>query len=129
VIQLDVISGKSAGRSLVRQRLPVVVGRDTGVDLQLDEPGIWGRHLEVALGPDGTFVARPQSPGIAWVNGEPAAETRLRNGDLIELGPAKLRFSLSATRQVSFRAREFFTWTAVGLLCLAQVLVIYLLMP
>jgi len=49
----------------------------------------------------------------------------LRNGDLIEVGPLKIQFWLSETRQRSLRTREFFTWFALAALCAGQIVLIY----
>jgi hypothetical protein len=62
------------------------------------------------------------------VNAAAVQETVLRNGDVIEAGSLKLQFWLSETRQVGLRLRESLTWVAIGLVCLAQVALIYWLL-
>lgn len=71
------------------------------------------------------MILEVQDDALAAVNGESITRVILRNGDLITLGGVTIRFNLSPLRQASLAPREWFTWIGVGLLCLAQVAVIY----
>lgn len=127
MIQLQLINGKTAGTQYVARRFPVQLGRARDTHFPLDEPGVWDRHAEITLEPDNIFVVRATAQGRLAVNGEPAEEKSLRNGDVIELGSAQLRFSLSPTQHRSVRPREVLTWVAIGILCLLQIAIIYAL--
>lgn len=113
MLQLQILSGKSAGVFWDARRLPVRIGRATGNDLQLADDGVWNEHFTVALNPAEGFVLSVHSGAIVTVNQTPATTTRLRNGDLITAGSAQLRFRLSETRQRGLRAREWFVWALV----------------
>ena len=125
MIQLKILRGKTAGSHWVARRFPVQVGRASEADLTLEEDGVWDRHLEIALCPAEGFVLSVQTGALAFINSQPAQRTVLRNGDLIELGAAKIQFGLSPTRPRSLRFREALTWIAFALLCLGQVALIY----
>ena len=128
MVQLQVFSGKHAGTSTLARRFPFVVGRNSTADLCLEQEGIWDRHLEFHLQiPDG-FLLKAHPRALTNVNGQPVQEAFLRNGDLIEVGPLKIRFWLSETRQRGLRTREFLTWFALAALCAGQILLIYALL-
>jgi len=128
MVQLKVLSGKQTGTVALARRFPFVVGRNSTANLRLEEAGVWDRHLELNLQmPDGfTLKVHPQAR--ATVNDQPVQQAVLRNGDLIAIGPVRIRFGLSETRQKGLRPREFLTWLALGALCATQVALIYRLL-
>ena len=128
MIQLHVLSGQQAGRDIVVRRFPFLIGRGAEATLQLDEPGVWDRHLQIQFqrGAGFTFTAQPDA--LALINGERAGHGLLRNGDLLELGSARLRFWLARSPQKSLRWREVLTWTALFLLFAAQATLIHWLL-
>jgi len=69
-----------------------------------------------------------QPDALATVNGEPVHETVLRNGDCIEIGSVKLRFSLGETRQTGLCIRERLTWAALVAITAGQIALIYWLL-
>lgn len=127
MVQFNVLSGKKAGASWVPRHFPVRIGRAPGCDLQIEEPGVWDQHLRLDFIPADGFVLSTQPDTLATVNSHAVQETVLRNGDLIEAGSLKLQFWLSETRQTGLRLRETLTWLAVAAICLAQIVIIYLL--
>jgi len=128
VIHLKVLNGTAAGAECVARRFPFLVGRAPESHLRLEMEGVWDRHLEIRLQPSSGFVAATQSEAYVVVNGERVTSAVLRNGDLIELGAAQIRFSLSPTRPRGLRLREILTWVALVALCLGQVALIYRLL-
>jgi pSer/pThr/pTyr-binding forkhead associated (FHA) protein len=125
MIQISILSGKLAGAVVAARRFPFSVGRNNDASLRLEEDGVWDRHLELDLEmPDG-FRLRTNPGALTAVNGQPTEQTILRNGDVIEIGPVKIQFWLSRTRQADLRLREFLTWFALATLCAAQVAVVY----
>ena len=125
MVQLKVFSGNQAGASTLARRFPFVVGRSSTADLCLEQDGIWDRHLEFHLQiPDG-FLLKAHPRALTSVNGQQVQQAFLRNGDLIEVGPLKIQFWLSETRQHGLRTREFLTWFALAALCAGQILLIY----
>jgi pSer/pThr/pTyr-binding forkhead associated (FHA) protein len=103
----------------------VRIGRSATADLRIEENGVWDDHLELHFNPAQGFILRSRPEAAALVNGEPANETVLRNGDIIQIGSAKFCFWLSETRQRGLRAREWLTWVGIAAICLGQVALIY----
>lgn len=127
MIQLNVLSGKKAGSQAVVRRFPFRVGRAPGNHLQLDDDGVWDRHLALEVQKDGFSLAL--APGaMGSVNSEPFQNQALRNGDTITIGSAKLQFWLAAAQQRGLRTRELFVWTLLLLVTLGQIFLIYWLL-
>lgn len=128
MIQLDILSGRKAGASIVARRFPFQVGRSSDSGFALDDQGVWDRHLIFNLHRGSAVVLNVQANALATVNGAAVQTAPLKNGDLIELGAVKLRFSLSAASQRSQRWREVALWVGLGLIFAVQVAIIYLLL-
>jgi predicted component of type VI protein secretion system len=125
VIQLNILSGEKAGTVWVARRFPVRIGRSPAADLQLAEDGVWDQHLQLDFKPRDGFFLTTQPNALATLNGQPVQQSRLHNGDALEMGALKMRFWLSQTRQTGLRLREALTWAAIAALCLAQIALIY----
>ncbi len=125
MVQLKLFSEKHAGTATSARHFPFVVGRSRSADLCLEQDGIWDRHLEFHLQIPEGFLLKAHPRALTSVNGQPVHEAFLRNGDLIEVGPLKIQFWLSETRQRGLRAREFLTWFALAALCAGQMALIY----
>ena len=125
MIQFTSLSGKTAGAQWVARRFPILIGRAPPCLVCLDEDGVWDPHAEVDLVRKDGFTFAVLGEALALINGQPAPQAVLRNGDVIELGSAKLLFTLSPTRQRSLRLREALTWLALAALCLGQAALIY----
>ena len=113
MVQLHILSGKKAGSPGVARRFPFWIGRSSGSALGLDDAGVWDAHAEISV------------EASTLLNGDRIQQAILRNGDLIEIGSVKMRFSLSATQQSGLRVREVTTWIALAMICLGQVALIY----
>ena len=125
MIQLEIISGRTAGTRWATRRFPVRIGRNPDSDLQLEEDGVWTDHLLISLEHDG-FTLEPHSQAPVLVNGQPAvAHTILRNGDTLELGAVKMRFWLADTGQRGLKLREGLVWTILTAVCAGQIALIY----
>jgi len=70
-------------------------------------------------------VVAAQGEALVSVNGQPAQEAVLHNGDVIALGSVRIRFALSPTRHRSLRFRESLTWLGLAALCFGQATLIY----
>ncbi len=128
MVQLRILSGKKAGAVWVARRFPVRIGRAAAADVQLEENGVWDEHLLIGLEPGAGFRLRAQSGGLASVNGQAVEEVLLRNGDVIQIGSAKLQFWLAATRQWALPWREGLTWAMIVGVGLAQIGLLYWLL-
>ena len=128
MLQLSILSGKSAGTAWVARRFPVRVGRSPSADLRLEENGVWDEHLRLQFAPAEGFVLETAPNALATVNGQPLQRSVLRNGDLIKIGSVKMQFGLSETRQKGLRRREALTWAAIAAICFGQIGLIYWLL-
>ena len=125
MVHLRILTGKKAGTSIVTREFPFQIGRASDCDLCLQEPGVWDRHVEIRWkGADG-FELFAHKDALTTVQDAPATQTMLRNGDRIDLGSVKLIFGLSPTVQRGLRLRETALWIALGMLSLAQIVLIY----
>ena len=128
MIQFNILSGKRAGTARVARRFPFRIGRSAACDLAFDEEGVWDKHLELEFHAGEGIRLHSLSDALASVNGQRITQSVLRNGDLIEIGSLRLRFSLSPARPHGLRLREILTWLALVLVSLGQVGLIYWLL-
>jgi hypothetical protein len=129
MVQFKIVSGKMAGTERVARHFPFSIGRAASANLQLDDHGIWDRHLELLFEPATGFVLNTHPPALASINGQSFQQAVLRNGDAIEIGAIKIRFWLGETRQRSLRPREWLTWIAFALVLALQFFLIYQVIP
>jgi pSer/pThr/pTyr-binding forkhead associated (FHA) protein len=128
VIQLQILSGKLAGRDIVVRHFPLVVGRAASADVRLEDAGVWERHLQIAFKRGEGFEFSSQESALTLVNSDKVSGGLLRNGDLIEIGGVQLRFWLARSEQRSLRLREVLTWTSLFVLPGVQLALIYWLL-
>ncbi len=127
MFQLKILSGKKAGTVWMTRRFPVRIGRAAAVHLRLEEDGVWDEHLLIQCERAG-LVLKTQPGALASVNAQPTEEAVLRNGDLIQIGAAKLQFWLADTRQRALSWREALTWSLITGVCLSQIGLLYWLL-
>jgi pSer/pThr/pTyr-binding forkhead associated (FHA) protein len=125
MIQFNILSGKKAGAQSVARRFPFGVGRAAENELQLEDDGVWDRHLTLEFQKQEGFRLTTSANALATVNGEPVQDAILRNGDTITIGSAKLQFWLAAARQRGLRGRELFVWTLIVAVTAAQIVLVY----
>jgi predicted component of type VI protein secretion system len=114
--------GSGAPAAARVERYPFSVGRARTCDWALDAPGVWPDHFRLEHQPGEGLRLISGSEAITLVNGQRVRSARLRNGDVIGAGGLRLAFMLAPAAQRDFTLREALTWAAVGLLALAQVL-------
>lgn len=128
MIQLEVLSGRQAGLLQEARHFPFLVGRAPANALQLEDDGVWAEHFQLAVDPDRGFTLTARPGALVMVNESPAEAARLKNGDMITAGAARLRFRLSPTEQLGLRGRELLVWTLLLGVTLSQLgLVLWLL--
>src|SRR5947207_8968523 len=125
MVQFQILSGKQAGARWSARRFPVRIGRAAANDLCLEADGVWDRHAEVSLDPELGYLLTAQPTALLTVNHAPAQTVRLRNGDTIELGSARLQFWLDQVPQRGLRLREWIVWLVIAAICLGQVALVY----
>ena len=125
MIQLNILSGKSAGAQSVARRFPFRIGRTAENELQLEDDGVWDQHLALEFHPESGFNLATAADALAAVNGESVQNTILRNGDIITVGSVKIQFWLAAARQGSLLTREIFVWTLIATVTATELALIY----
>jgi len=76
---------------------PIVVGRDPMCDISEADPLLSRRHAEFSIDGTAIVVRDLGSRNGIYVNGAKRAETRLRTGDLVQIGNLQLRYIEDAT--------------------------------
>ncbi len=128
MIQFNILSGKKAGAQSAARRFPFRIGRASDNELQLNDDGIWDRHLILEFDRQQGFRLATAPNALAAVNGKPVETTILRSGDIITLGSARLQFWIAAARQQSLRPREAFVWVLLTAVTAGQFVLIYWLL-
>ncbi len=128
MVQFKILSGKQAGTTWVARRFPVRVGRAITSDLRLEEEGVWERHLVVQFKPAQGCVLTTEPEALTSVNGEPAQEAVLHNGDCIRAGAAEVQFWLTEARQGSLWLKEALTWGLILGVFVVQAALLYWLL-
>lgn len=125
MVQLRILSGQMAGDVQVVRRFPFCIGRAAGNDLRLDDQGVWDNHLTLEFQKKEGFTLRTAPEAFAAVNEQPQSSARLRNGDIISFGSAKIQFWLAAPCQRGLRLREAFVWGLLAAVTALQFALIY----
>jgi len=125
MIQLEILSGKMAGNRYGVRRFPLRIGRAPQAGLRLEDPGVWENHAEIGFERGNGYQARANGDALLRINGELLAASRLRAGDVLELGAVRIRFWLGAPTQRRLGLREFGTWLLIAAVILGQIVLIY----
>lgn len=125
MIQLQILSGKSAGCDIAIRRFPFLIGRGPAAQCRLEDAGVWERHLEIDFQRQTGFTFTAQPDALTLINSDPCPAGTLKSGDLIELGSVRLRFWLARGTQKSLGLREVLIWSFLLILFLSQVALIY----
>src|ERR1700760_3042812 len=124
MVQIRILSGPKAGGLQAVRRFPFHVGRAADNDLCWDAAGIWDYHFMVELRPSEGFTLQTFDEPFAAVNDQPQTSARLRNGDIISFGSAKIQFWLAPARQRNLAAAELFVWLLLAALIAIQILLL-----
>ncbi len=92
---LLIVSGPSEGKYYPLGHQPVVVGRDEGCTIQIVDEYISQQHMQIRFDDvdSGHYVEDLRSTNGVVLNGqEITADTRLADGDAIDLGNSRLVF-------------------------------------
>jgi pSer/pThr/pTyr-binding forkhead associated (FHA) protein len=125
MVQFNILSGRNAGNRSFARHFPFHIGRAAENGLQLEDDGVWDSHLILEFKKQTGFQLTTSAGALATINGEPAHEKILRNGDIITLGAVRLQFWLAAAQQRSLRLRESFNWALILIVTLAQFGLLY----
>jgi len=93
---LTILEGAGKGTSKSLTSALMIVGRSKNADLQVEDPLVSRRHLEIRVEADGVFVENKSTQGSS-LNGKPlVGVVSLNPGDVIEIGTTKMRFEEAA---------------------------------
>lgn len=125
MLLLKVLSGKEVGSITEAREFPWKLGRAASSNLVLTAPGVWDEHAEIILLPGEGFHLRANAEALTTINGKPALEGRLRNGDMLGIAGEVIQIFLSSPQPGDLRCREAVTWLGLLILLAAQVYAIY----
>ena len=128
MVQFNILSGKKAGAEAAARHFPFRIGRASGNELQLDDDGVWDQHLTLEFNRQEGFTLATAPNALVTVNGKSIQTVRLRGGDVITVGSAKIQFWIAAVRQRSLRLREAFVWLLLAAVVAGQFVLIYWLL-
>jgi len=91
---LEVLSGNDAGIIHEIKKSQTVIGRKDG-DIIVSDPLISKKHAAVEIwSREVIYIKDLESTNGTYINGIPISQTRLKNGDVIQLGNIKLKFKV-----------------------------------
>lgn len=128
MFQIQILSGKSAGVFWTARRFPLRIGRAPGNDLQLEEPGVWDQHLQLEMSPADGIILTSNGDALVTVNNERVQRARLKNGDSIEAGSARLRFWLGGPERRKMLWLEISVWLTMLAVLAAQTMILIALL-
>lgn len=124
MIQLRILSGKMAGENIFVRRFPFSIGRAPHNDLRLEDDGVWDNHLDLKFHKREGFILKTAPGTFCAVNEESQTSARLRNGDTLSFGSAKIQFWLAPATLRGLALREALVWLLLLGVTLAQILVL-----
>lgn len=92
-MRLIVTDGPARGTEVALDATPKIIGRSSGADICLAQPGISRQHARVVVRDGAAYIEDLQSRNGTIVNGARVSSPhQLRPGDEIRIGPCLLRF-------------------------------------
>jgi pSer/pThr/pTyr-binding forkhead associated (FHA) protein len=128
MLELKRLSGNTAGTKWSARRFPVRIGRSNQAEVRLEEQGVWDKHALIDLRPGDGFVLKAEPDALVSLNTHPTREALLKNGDIIQLGGARLQFWLTPMKQRGLAPREWLAWAGIIVITLGQVGLVYWLL-
>ncbi len=113
-----------AGDNLVVRHFPFSIGRAAENDFSLPSEGVWEQHLILDFQKHEGFVLQTVGEAFVAVNETPQNSVRLRNGDIISFGSAKIQFWLAPVTQRGLVIRELCVWLLLAAVTTAQIFLI-----
>ncbi|HTY97987.1 MAG TPA: FHA domain-containing protein [Solirubrobacteraceae bacterium] len=86
------VQGPERSLTLKLEGEPLHIGRGLAADLRLDDSSVSRRHAILVPRPRGARILDDRSSNGTFVNGRRVQQSELRNGDVIVLGRAVLRY-------------------------------------
>jgi len=86
------VQGPSRSLTIKLEGEALHIGRGLAADLRLDDSSVSRRHAIIVPRPRGARILDDRSSNGTFVNGRRVQQSELRNGDVIVLGRAVLRY-------------------------------------
>jgi two-component system cell cycle response regulator len=112
---LVVILGAEIGKRVTLGERDVVLGRSSGVDVQLDIDNVSRNHASIVRSAHGWVLRDLDSTNGTFVNELPIRERLLRDGDQIRIGRAMLKFLTSGNVEAQYHEEIYRLMTLDGL--------------
>ena len=103
--RLIILTGPSAGLRVTLESNPMVIGRDPDCAIRVADEEVAKKHAVLEHKPDGVYIRDLGSMNRILVNQHEVHETRLKHGDIIELGFT--RFLVQAIVQADVTDEEY----------------------
>ena len=94
--KLKILTGGSAGKEFLIERLDTNIGRDKSNDIVLDEPDVSRRHAQIRRENDRYEIIDQGSSNGTSINERLISSCELKDGDLIKFGGLELAFYAEA---------------------------------
>ncbi len=88
-----------AGRQYLLTATSTIIGRGSGCDIVIDDPGISRKHLEIKITPNGVIARDLGSTNGTYVEGHRVPAATLMDGNTITIGQTRILFWSSAEPQ------------------------------
>lgn len=125
---LVVQTAERKGEVISLRSFPWNVGRGAANHSCFAQPGVWEEHLRFTFERGDGYWVRALAPATLLVNGAVLQESRLRPGDVVEMGSVRFLFVLAQVPQRGLGWREWCVWIGMAALSLAQIGLVYLLL-
>jgi len=109
---------------MIVRHFPFNIGRSGANDLQLEDEGVWEKHLTLEFQGRKQFSVQTAAGALVALNQESVQSAPLRNGDILSVGSVKLQFWLAPTTQRSLKLRESLVWGLLLVVTAAQLALI-----
>src|SRR5262249_1624577 len=100
-ITLHILRGRASQKSRVMTGATLLIGSESKCDVQMRAAAVAPRHCLITRREDGVVATRLSADHPMTVNGAPAAEWTLKDGDVLGIGPFALRLEFSQPEAVS----------------------------
>jgi hypothetical protein len=74
---------------------PISIGSDSACDVRISAPGVQPKHVEISLTRAGFILKDLIGGAVVTVDGQTVTEQLLRDGDAVQVGPARFSFKLA----------------------------------
>lgn len=103
--ELIVQNGRLKGTSRPLAAPLTLIGRAAGCEMRLNVEGVGALHCALAHGVDGICLRLLPGGGVTLVNGAPAVDGPLADGDVLTVGPFQFRLHVRGTYAAAAAAR------------------------